>query len=167
MSREVTIRDYRPEDADRLTELMRELQGELIPIYDRMLPLDRFAAWYRDEVLAECEAAKGKALIAEYDGRLVGYATVLVDVVADKRDEIAHSYALVGELLVTREARGEGVGARLLAECERVAREGGAKWLRIEALARNSGARRLYERCGFSDHFLQMEKPLGSSQIPD
>ena len=157
---EVTIRDYAPEDADRLTEMMRELQGDLAPIYDRMLPPERMAAWYRDEVLTECAAANGKALVAECDGRLIGYATLLLDVASKKRDEIVFTYALVGELLITEEARGQGVGMKLLAECERIARDGGAKWLRIEVLAANGGARRLYERSGFTDHLILMEKPL-------
>ena len=157
---DVTIREYAPEDADRLTEMMRELQGDLIPIYNRMLPPERMAAWYRDEVLTECAAAKGRALVAECDGRLVGYTTLLLDIASDKRDEVAFTYALVGELLVTEEARGLGAGTKLLAECERIARDGGAKWLRIEVLAANGGARRLYERSGFTDHLILMEKPL-------
>jgi GNAT superfamily N-acetyltransferase len=160
MRNEVTIRDYAAEDADGLFGLMRELQRDLIPLDDRMLPLVQLAPPYRDSVLAECAAAKGKAIVADDAGRLVGYATVLLDIPSDKRDEIPHSYAFVGELLVTRDARGRGIGTRLLAACERFAREGGAQWLRIEALAGNIDARRLYARSGFADRLVEMEKPL-------
>jgi ribosomal protein S18 acetylase RimI-like enzyme len=43
---------------------------------------------------------------------------------------------------------------------ERIAKERGNKWLRIEVLARNGGARRLYERSGFLEHLVMLEKEV-------
>ena len=160
MSGDIAIRDYHPKDASALLELMRELQADLIPMLDRMLPLDRIGPCYREKVLAGIAEAKGRALVAEADGRLLGYATVLIEVESAEIDEVAYTYAHVGELLVTTAARGGGVGTRLLAECERIAREGGAKWLRVEVLGSNHGARRLYGRLGFGEYLVELEKPL-------
>lgn len=162
MSDTITIRDYRAEDAEGLLALMRELQGDLIPHFDRMLPLADFGAWYRDEMLADGLGPKGRTLVAELDGRLVGYAILLLNVPnEDERDEVPYTFANVAELLVAAGVRGKGLGTQLLAECERIARERGNRWLRIDVLARNAGARRLYERQGFAEHILTLEKPIG------
>jgi GNAT superfamily N-acetyltransferase len=161
MSETITIREYRPEDAEPLLELMRELQGDLIPLFDRMLPLAELGAWYRDEMLADGVGPRGRTLVAELGGRLVGYAIVLLDQSSEEhRDEVLYTYAIVAELLVSRKLRGKGLGTQLLAECERIAKERGNKWLRIEVLARNGGARRLYERSGFSEHLVMLEKAI-------
>jgi GNAT superfamily N-acetyltransferase len=162
MADTILIRDYRPEDAEPLLELMRELQGELIPYFDRMLPLSEYGAWYRDLMLADGLGPKGRTLVAEMGGRPIGYAIVLLDQSnEEERDETPYTYASIAELLVTGELRGKGLGTQLIAECERIAKERGNKWLRIDVLARNHGARRLYERFGFADDILTMEKVIG------
>ncbi len=126
MSETVTIREYRPEDAEPLLELMRALQGDLIPLYDRMLPLADFGAWYRDEMLADGVGPNGRTLVAGLGDRLVGYAIVLVDQTSEEfRDEVPYTFAIVAELLVAAELRGKGLGSQLLAECERIAKERG------------------------------------------
>jgi ribosomal protein S18 acetylase RimI-like enzyme len=49
----------------------------------------------------------------------------------------------------------------MLAECEKVARQAGVKYLRITALARNGRARATYRSFGFSEQFVDFEKVLG------
>ncbi|MGH6875223.1 MAG: GNAT family N-acetyltransferase [Aestuariivirgaceae bacterium] len=69
-------------------------------------------------------------------------------------------YASIGDLVVPEQARHLGIGARLIEECENLARAAGQKWLRVTVLAANSRAHRLYERMGFAYYFIDMEKPL-------
>jgi ribosomal protein S18 acetylase RimI-like enzyme len=46
--------------------------------------------------------------------------------------------------------RGMGIGTHLLTEAEAMLREGGFRWATIAAAKENAGARRLYERLGYS-----------------
>lgn len=69
-------------------------------------------------------------------------------------------YALVGDLIVTQAARGQGIGTALVAECERLARQAGEKWLRVTVLAANRRAGELYRRHGFAQQLIDMEKAL-------
>jgi ribosomal protein S18 acetylase RimI-like enzyme len=73
---------------------------------------------------------------------------------------VFYAHAYIGDLIVTKSARRLGVGAALLAECEKLARVAGEKWLRITVLAANLEAVHVYRRFGFTDQFIDMEKPF-------
>lgn len=73
--------------------------------------------------------------------------TALLGCVALQRCD---DYAEVKSLFVAPEARGIGLGARLLAHVERVAREEGIPVLRLETGHRLMAAGQLYRRQGFT-----------------
>lgn len=52
-------------------------------------------------------------------------------------------------LIVASTARGQGIGARLLADAEQAARDRGCQWLRLEVRVDNSAAIALYQRAGY------------------
>ncbi|MDZ7826379.1 MAG: GNAT family N-acetyltransferase [Gammaproteobacteria bacterium] len=54
----------------------------------------------------------------------------------------------------------EGIARRLLARAETHAVELGAERLRVQVLAANTPARRLYGDFGFRDRLVELEKPL-------
>jgi ribosomal protein S18 acetylase RimI-like enzyme len=54
------------------------------------------------------------------------------------------------DLYVTEAARGRGVGRALLEECFAQARSRGCKRIELDVQSDNTGARALYESCGFS-----------------
>jgi ribosomal protein S18 acetylase RimI-like enzyme len=58
--------------------------------------------------------------------------------------------AFLTELWLVPEARGRGVGAEVLAEIQRIAKESGARALHLMVRNENANARRLYERAGFT-----------------
>ncbi len=57
---------------------------------------------------------------------------------------------MVDALAVAAEARGQGVGGRLLGEAEAITTERGHRELALDVLADNLGAIRLYERNGYA-----------------
>lgn len=67
------------------------------------------------------------------------------------------------DVAVHPDFRGRGIGSRLLAEIERIARERGCCKLTLEVLVGNDGARRLYDRLGFRPYVLDLE--MGSAQF--
>ena len=157
----IEIRPYRDEDADAMLPLLRSLQAHEVPLYDRMKPVDAMGPWYIDLLKKQCREEDGTILVADEGGMLLGYATILTNVVEDgSGDEVAYAYAYVGDLVVDTEARGRGIGRLLLDECERYARRARRDEMRISVLAKNDGAREIYRRFGFDDLLVDMRKML-------
>jgi predicted GNAT family N-acyltransferase len=78
-------------------------------------------------------------VVALEDGRVVGTCRLLF------RGRVAR----LGRLVVEPELRRNGIGASLLTEATRAAREVGAERIELHA---QTYARELYERDGYSDH---------------
>ena len=156
----IEIRDVRAEDLSGVVALARELQAAEQAMFERMRsPLD-IGSDYVEAVLDDCRKFGGCIIVAEAAGTLVGYAAVYTSFREESRDEKDYTFAYVADLVVTRACRSAGVGYRLLAICEDIARKSGARWLRISTLAANERALAVYHRFGFVDHFLTLEKPL-------
>jgi len=163
----VTIRAYRRDsDLDPLIAIVRELQAHEAGLYNRMRPPADMGVSYVEHLERECGAHAGRILVAERGSALVGYATILTRIDVDCADEIAHSYAYVGDLAVSASARGEGIGRLLLEHCEAEACRHGARHMRVTVLADNRHARDVYEAFGFRDLFIDLEKPLMREDKP-
>lgn len=157
----LTIRDYASRDETAFLDLVRQLQVHEGQVYDRMKRPEEIGPWYIADLQKSCAECAGRILVAESEHQILGYATILTTVVNDSIDEVPNTYALVGDLAVTKARRGEGIGKALIGECERIARAAGARWLRINALARNTQARATYSSYGFDELIIGFEKTLG------
>jgi GNAT superfamily N-acetyltransferase len=161
MAQSLLIRPYEPRDEHGVVLLARELQEHEARIFDRMTPPRDIGSWYVFRIVQDARASGGDLLVAERKGRLAAYATLLVGQSSlTAMDEVHYTFAYVGDLVVTQSERGRGIGKALLAECERLARAAGEKWLRVTVLSRNLRAVSLYRQCGFDSQFTDMEKPL-------
>jgi GNAT superfamily N-acetyltransferase len=156
------IRRFGPEDGDQVTACIVELQNYERAIDARVLPGEAVEGWYLDHLLDACARQDGAVLVAEADGRVVGFAAVQCKVANEDVDEGDYAFALISDLGVNRSHRGRGIGRALIAACEDLARARGARWLRIGVLGRNAVARGLYERCGFEDRQVVLEKTLAA-----
>jgi ribosomal protein S18 acetylase RimI-like enzyme len=117
--------------------------------------------WYIDRLKQAIGEGRGRIIVGEGESRILGYALLLTCVSAeDERDEIPYTYAFVDELGVLASCRSMGVGAALLDACETIAREAGQGWLRLGVLAANERARGFYERQGYGEIRLTLEKKL-------
>jgi ribosomal protein S18 acetylase RimI-like enzyme len=157
----VTIRDFGERDETGVIALARQLQKHELAYYGRMKPVDAMDAGYVAHLQADVHKHQGRFLVAELNERLVGYCTLLTHCdSSDEFDELLYTYAYVGDLVVAEDARGHGVGALLIAECEASARAAQQKWLRLSVMAANTKARRFYAAQGFAEHLILLEKPL-------
>jgi L-amino acid N-acyltransferase YncA len=77
--------------------------------------------------------------------RLVGFA-----VVSSFRDRPAYATTVESSVYVLREARGRGVGERLLREMVAAVRESGYHSLVARIVGENEASIRLHEKCGFT-----------------
>jgi ribosomal protein S18 acetylase RimI-like enzyme len=145
----VTIRTATDADHDLLRELWEEFEAELD--HEPHLRETWDEAW--DDL--SVTVAEGVALIAEEDGRALGF---IFCVLGERGRKTAH----VSDIYVRPEARRRGIGRALLAGLVTPAREAGLEHVSLEVLLRNPDARRLYERLGFKPVDLFMVAPLGA-----
>ena len=118
-------------------------------------------AWYIELLKKQCSELAGLILVVEDDKQCLGVA-VLFTRIEEKGDEeeMAHAYAHISELIVTKSARGRGIGKALLDECERRAKLAGRDEMTIAVLAENGSAHRLYRNSGYADVKIRLRKKL-------
>jgi len=85
------------------------------------------------------------AMVAEDAGAVVAWIHVEL-----RRTLVADQEAQVMALVVDERCRGRGIGAALMSEAERWARERGAVKLRVGSRTTREGAHRFYEREGYA-----------------
>ena len=137
-----------------------ELQEAERVLDPHMPPGEQVVDAYLEDLFDQCEKTKGTFYVAVEDstGRVAGYVAVLGEVPSDEPDDDPTPYAYLSDLIVLSDFRGRGVATQLTGVAEAHARGLGMSRIRLQALARNADARRLYERVGYSDHIVQMEK---------
>ena len=155
------IREYDSHrDANGLRQCIVELQEferRLEPsLPDGEAMADRALAF----LLEGCARFVGKILVTEEDGALVGFVAVMTRVSPEDPHESPDEYAYISDLVVVERCRGRGLGRILLEHAEAIARESGARRLRVGVLADNRVARQLYEQVGFNDFQVEMMKWL-------
>lgn len=141
------IRDAHPSDRGAIEALTLSAYQE----YAALMP----AHWasYRQNILATLAAVQPAAqIVAEQEGQLVG--TVLLypagTVIGNPGDApVTLTWPEVRLLAVGPAARGQGVGAALMRECIRRARQSGAQAVTLHTTDLMQAAMRLYERLGF------------------
>lgn len=153
----VTIRHYRHDDLHNLRKITVDSFGSVA--LDQMLE-DRLGIWNgrtwqdrkADNIDEDCTANPAGCFVAERDGVILGYITTRVDQV--------NSTGLIPNLAVVEQARGLGLGRRLIHHALDYFRESGLKVAKIETMASNVIGQNLYPSCGFVEigrkvHFAQ------------
>lgn len=149
-------------DSEKLRECLIELQDFERCIDSRMPSGDDIADAYIAEMRTSCDQYIGKILIADIDGDLAGFVTILTKVESGDLDDGNIEYGLLADLVVRESYRGNGLGRALLAAAESVAKSHNVRWLRVCTLAQNKGARNLYASEGFSELYVNFEKDLSN-----
>lgn len=97
----------------------------------------RKARHIEDDVTANAAGA----FVAEADGEIVGYITTVIDRPSGK--------ARIPNLAITAQARGQGLGRKLIQHALDYLRREGASYAMIETMAGNDVGEHLYPSCGF------------------
>jgi ribosomal protein S18 acetylase RimI-like enzyme len=142
----VAIREARPEDAAIIVEMIRELaRGE----GDETAVTEAHAAAYLG-------VPGNGILLAERDGSTLGLISYSI------RPNLYHAAdsCLIEELIVRRQARGAGVGRRLVEELMRRCIDMGCAEISVSTMPDNERAIRFYRKMGFTDEALFLEKHL-------
>lgn len=112
------------------------------------LEFEGLVAQIAGQFLRRFDAAREACWIAERDGLPLG-CIFLVQARDESSGEPEAGTAQLRLLIVEPAARGLGVGARLVAECERFARQAGYKRIRLWTQASLLAARAIYRKAGY------------------
>jgi ribosomal protein S18 acetylase RimI-like enzyme len=134
----MTIRTATPEDVDLLMSLVERLESELPP-----LPYPEDPAEF-ERAKVERMVSDGVALVAEDDGRPVGYALA-------RYGDHGPTTVYVSDLWVDAVARRRGVGRELLRGVGTAAAARGVSHVVLDADAKNRDAIAFYEHLGFEE----------------
>jgi GNAT superfamily N-acetyltransferase len=164
-----SFRDATPADAAALADLVHfASEGLAFYLWSRIAPAG-VDPWVVGRQRAEREAGGSSyrtTILAEASGRvvagLIGYP--LADTPAPVPDDLPPIVAPLQELeslaagtwtinvlAAYPEQRGKGYGTALLGVAERLARTTGRHGVSLVVADTNTGARRLYERCGYQE----------------
>ena len=115
---------------------------------------------YVPHMLDRCIECDGTVLVAEVDGEVAGFVTILTRVESEEIAEGEIEYGLVSDLVVASKFRRQGLGRKLLEAAESYARANKVRWLRIGVLAENDSANALYDSLNFKKLYVEREKEL-------
>jgi DNA-binding MarR family transcriptional regulator/GNAT superfamily N-acetyltransferase len=110
------------------------------------------------DFLANFDAARERCWIAEKDGELVGSVFLVSK---------SKTVAKLRLLLVEPQARGLGIGRRLIDECIRFARHAGYRTLTLWTQSELDAARRLYQQAGFRRVHQQPHHSFGKDLVAE
>lgn len=108
------------------------------------------------DFVANVQAGRERCVIAEAGGRKAGCALLVAK---------SRTVAQLRLLLVEPDARGRGLGTRLVEECVRFARGAGYRRIELWTDAVLHAARRIYERAGFRLVAQERHEKFGSNQV--
>jgi ribosomal protein S18 acetylase RimI-like enzyme len=117
------------------------------------------SADYLEYTLESCRTQDGRILVAEVEGTIVGFATILTRVPFDNPDSPPGHFAYLMDLAVHASHRGQGIGSLLMAAAEDAARGAQAVEFRTLVLHGNPAVN-LYRRAGMVDYSLTLRKRL-------
>ena len=143
----LVIREMRPGEQAFLVALTLEIWDKVSVaknITDRLGSINGhpWTDHKADQVLMDVDSAE-VVLVGEMDGRIVAFATL--------RYDRKYSTGTVGHLGVASDVQGAGLGRRMLRAALDRFRRDGLTLARIDTLAQNDRARKLYQSEGFTE----------------
>ena len=132
------LRNHRPGDMGWVTSAHGALYAQE---YGRDISFEALVAKIAAEFIEKFDPARERCWIAELDGAPVGSVFVV-----RKADAIAKLRLLI----VDRQARGLGLGKRLVDECLRFAKQAGYSSMTLWTQSILTSARGIYQRAGFT-----------------
>ena len=93
--------------------------------------------------------AVGDLYVVREGGRVIGGVLLRSEPDPIWRNSPEPSSLYLGKLVVARDRVGSGLGTRIVEACERIARERGVAWLRLDCVASNESLARYYQRIGY------------------
>ena len=155
----LTIRPTRKEDWPAIARLLVQiaaLHAELRP--DVYRPARKYDQKQYNKLLKDRE----KPILVAVDarGEVLGYAMCQIVRRRGIPVLVERSYLYVDDLCVDENCRGQGIGELLMQAVTDLARELGLRKIQLSVNEHNEGARKFYERLGYTTQARQLEIDL-------
>lgn len=150
---DIKIREAEKNDYEQIEKIMQQVQNlhvqwrpDIYKSVETVLAKERFLEHLEN----------GEALAAESEGKVVGiliYKTRLVSggPVAERK------VMYIDSMGVEEQSRGKGVGKKLFEYVKGIYERDGFNGMELSVNAKNTGAKRFYEKCGFTEKKIIME----------
>ncbi len=132
------------EDATRWSR-----SGDRSAMHERGIDQWRPGAMIAQRAVFAAAQVKGEVFVTQESGVLTGGVMLSVSPDPIWADQPEPSALYLSKLVVARDRVGGGLGEQILADVERIARERGAGWLRLDCVAPNELLARYYQRQGY------------------
>jgi ribosomal protein S18 acetylase RimI-like enzyme len=139
------IRSATTADVDKVLALADRLRVGVAPWREEAAVTTAVRGWVRAPLATVAEPGHA-VLVAELDDVVVGFVTL-----SPGAHWAGDPDASIGELVVSAEAEGRGVGRALVEAALERARDNGCTRVSVSTGAANERARSLYRRLGFED----------------
>jgi len=149
----MTIREGRPSDRDALVALwsgIEALHARLTPDFFRSPSTDAHAAKQVGSALAEAHGRYETLLVADLDGRVVGFVHVALFDTPRSPEMVERRRARIEEVIVAEAERRRGVGRRLVDGARAWSRQRGAEQIVLTVWSGNADAMLFYRALGFA-----------------
>jgi len=164
---DIAIRKAGKADRDTVRDFARLLQDAECAMHPSRRPGTTLAPAFLDELYRRTRGRNGAILLAEADGRPVGYIAFYVETLdhIELRAE-ARRFLYVSDMAVVPHWRGRGVAGRLLAEAEAFCRQLKLPRLVIGVLTANEPACAAYRRASYVFYEHWLEKHVSAAPAP-
>jgi ribosomal protein S18 acetylase RimI-like enzyme len=121
---------------------------------------------YLNYLLEKCDETDGAIFVLETTsldlevGEIGGYVCVFTHYNSESMIDAQPVYAYIPDIYIHPSCRGLGAGQLLLAAAEQWAKAKGATLLKLSVLSKNVEARAFYNKRGFSEHEILLQKSL-------
>lgn len=159
MASDINVRPASPADYGALRAAIVDLQEYERALHDTRRPGMTIVDAYIADLVQRTGERQGLIVIAEQDGRFVGYSAGWVqqdDTLAETPD--SNRYGYVFDCYVVPAKRGLGIAGKLLTAMEAHLWSTGVSRIRIGSLATNLAALQAYRRQGFVAYEVVLEK---------
>ena len=154
----INIRPFKPSDLDILVSFWREIENNPTVSGDFFSPSQENEARWRKHILSVYEEDENQILIAENDGKIVGFIKIITLVKHPLVSNIRCS--LISDMYVLPAFRRKGVAFTLMNRVFEYVKSKGVTHVRLNVMERNIPAYNLYEKMGFVDYSIIMMKQL-------
>jgi 3-phosphoshikimate 1-carboxyvinyltransferase len=158
------IRRARPADYDGLCALTQEVNDLHCQHLPQIFRQPSGPIWDREILAGLMQDDKVGLFVAEGGGRLLGFVHVLLRDAPSLPVMAPRRYAMVDSVSVTREARRQGLGCRLMEQAQAWAEAQGATTIELNVYEFNEAAQALYRDLGYETLSRKMSKRLGEGQ---
>jgi len=147
------VRPMKLSEVDEVVQLWRRLASDHTLIID-----DENLTRFREFLEGLSKEDENQVLVYGTELRIVGFLMFVKK--ARSMLRLRRSRAMITDLYVEEEYRGQGIASKLLERCLQYLKSMDVEEVRVNVLVDNAPAISLYRKLGFTDHMILMSRPL-------